>query len=223
MEMISAPQNILSSRRVQPFVLASPFIVVGMGQLAARLIGPRIGVWSFVPLNLGYWFTAIVLAVLFGGRPALSGWLQSARGRWWWPILGLLVSTAPAIPMLLNAWQFFLLPEVWIPTIIFILVNPVAEEFYWRGLLIDAGRAAGWKPWVIVFYSSLLFMLNHQWMSVMVAGSRNPMAMIFQFVFGAVMSLIYIKTGSLRWALVCHFLINLLTPTVAVFLNLYVP
>lgn len=204
-------------------VLLSPLIVVGFGQLAARLIGPRIGVWSFVPLNLGYWLTVILVAFLFGGKSAISRWFQPPHGRWWWPALGLLVSTAPAIPMLISAWQFFLLPQVWIPTIFFILINPFAEEIFWRGLLIDAGRAAGWRAWIVVVYSSLLFMLNHLWMSVMVAGSRNPMASIFQFVFGVVMSLVYIKTGSLRWALLCHFVINLATPTVAVFLNLYVP
>jgi membrane protease YdiL (CAAX protease family) len=61
------------------------------------------------------------------------------------------------------------------------------------------------------------------WISVTAIGARNPMASVFQFVFAVVMSITYLKTQSLRWPLVAHFLANLLTPTVAVFLNLYIP
>ncbi len=223
MRDLSIPISSRSTRTALIFALISPLAVVGLGQLAARLIGPRIGVWSFVPLNLGYWATALMLVVLFGGKEALPRWIEPPQGRWWWPTLGLLVSTGPAIPMLIGAWQLFALPEVWIPTIVFVLINPLAEEFYWRGLVIDSGRAFGMRPWVIAIFSSLFFTLNHLWISVMSTSARNPMASIFQFVFGMVMSLVYIKTGSLRWTLLCHFLINLLTPTIAVFLNMYVP
>ena len=74
----------------------------------------------------------------------------------------------------------------------------------------------------MVLYSSTLFMINHMWISIMVIGARNPVASVFQFVFGVLMSITYLKTKSLRWPLVAHFPANLLTPTVAVFLNLYI-
>jgi membrane protease YdiL (CAAX protease family) len=223
MEEVSARKVALPTKRALTIVMVYPLAVVGMGQLAARLIGPRVGDWSYIPLNIGYWATVIALVLLFGGKKAINSWLSPAQGKWWWLLLALSVSTLPALPMLIDGWHFLLLPQIWIPTIFFVLLNPLAEEFYWRGLLIDTGRAAGWKGWMIVLYSSLIFTLNHMWIGVNAEGARNPMASIFQFVFGGVMSLVYLKTGSLRWPLIGHFLINLLTPTVAVFLNLYVP
>jgi membrane protease YdiL (CAAX protease family) len=105
--------------------------------------------------------------------------------------------------------------------IFFVLINPCLEEGCWRGLLLDA--ASGWTKWLAILYSSVLFMLNHLWMAVLVTGARNPAASAYQFMFGVLMSLVYLKTQRLRWPVAAHFLVNLLTPTVAVFLNLYVP
>ncbi|MFC4663744.1 MULTISPECIES: CPBP family glutamic-type intramembrane protease [Oceanobacillus] len=42
-------------------------------------------------------------------------------------------------------------------------------------------------------------------------------------LLGIVWSIIYFKTGSLRWAIFSHFLVNLGIMTVPVFLNVYVP
>jgi membrane protease YdiL (CAAX protease family) len=120
-----------------------------------------------------------------------------------------------------DTWRLFLQVEVWLPTLFFVVINPCLEEGYWRGVLLDTGSDK--NKWPVVSYSSTLFMINHMWISIMVIGARNPMASVFQFVFGVLMSITYLKTRSLRWPLVAHFLTNLLTPTVAVFLNLYVP
>jgi len=120
-----------------------------------------------------------------------------------------------------DTWRLFLPVQVWLPTLLFVVINPCAEEGYWRGLLLDAVENK--NKWLGVLYSSTLFMINHMWISVMVIGARNSIASVFQFVFGVLMSITYLKTQSLRWPLVAHFLVNLLTPTVAVFLNLYIP
>jgi membrane protease YdiL (CAAX protease family) len=57
----------------------------------------------------------------------------------------------------------------------------------------------------------------------MVIGAQNPVACLFQLAFGLLMCLAYFPTQSLRWPIAAHFLVNPLTPTVAIFLSLYVP
>ena len=206
----------------QRLVLFSPLLVVILGQLAARTAGPIIGVWSWLPLNIGYWTTLTLLITWGGGRQAILNWFRRPQGNWLWPLLAISIAVLPTAPMLFpDTWRLFLQVEIWLPTLLFVLVNPCVEEGYWRGLLLDA--AGDRSKWLVILYSSTLFMINHMWISVMVIGARNPMASVFQFVFGIVMSTTYLKTRSLQWPLVAHFLVNLLTPTVAVFLNLYVP
>lgn len=203
-------------------ILLSPIMVILLGQLTARTLGPAIGIWSWVPLNIGYWIAIILLIRWGGGRQAILRWLRPSEGHWLWPVLAIIIAVVPPVPMLFpDTWRLFLRLQVFLPTVFFVIINPCAEEGYWRGLLLDA--VGDKNKWLGVLYSSMLFMINHMWISVMVIGARNPMASIFQFVFGVVMSITYLKTQSLRWPLVAHLLANLLTPTVAVFLNLYIP
>ena len=221
-ESIQRRFSIHSNSWRQSLVLFSPIMVIFLGQLAARTLGPAIGIWSWIPLNIGYWTAIILLIAWGGGRPAIRRWLRPSRGHWLWPVLAILVAVVPTVPMLFpDTWQLFLQLRVWLPTLLFVVINPGAEEAYWRGLLLDAVENK--NKWLGVLYSSTLFMINHMWISVMVIGARNPMASVFQFVFGVLMAITYLKTQSLRWPLVAHFIVNLLTPTVAVFLNLYIP
>ena len=214
--------SIHSNDMRRKLILLSPFVVILLGQLAARTLGPIIGIWSWVPLNIGYWTTIILLIKWGGGHQATLKWLRPSEGHWLWPVLAIVIAVAPTVPMLFpDTWQLFLQLRIWLPTLLFVVINPCAEEGYWRGLLLDAVENK--NKWVGVLYSSTLFMINHMWISVMVIGGRNPIASIFQFVFGVLMSITYLKTQSLRLPLVAHFLVNLLTPTVAVFLNLYIP
>ena len=211
-----------SSSKRQKLILLSPIAVILLGQLAARTLGSIIGIWSWVPLNVGYWSIIILFVAWGGGRDAITRWLRPPHRGWHWPLLAISIAVIPTVPMLFpDTWRLFLQVKIWLPTIFFVLINPFAEEVYWRGLLLDYTKIK--SKWLAVIYSSALFMINHMWISVMVIGARNPMAPIFQFVFGVLMSITYLKTQSLQWPLVAHFLANLFTPTVAVFLNLYIP
>jgi uncharacterized protein len=221
-ESIHRRFSIHSKASRQSLVLLSPFVVILLGQLAVRILGPAIGVWSWVPLNIGYWTMIALLIRWGGGRQAILRWLCPSQGNWLWPLLAISIAIVPTAPMLFpDTWRLFLKVEIWLPTLFFVVINPSFEEGYWRGLLLDA--VSDMNKWLVVLYSSTLFMINHMWISVMVIGARNPMASLFQFVFGVLMSITYLKTRSLRWPLVSHFLANLFTPTVAVFLNLYIP
>jgi membrane protease YdiL (CAAX protease family) len=206
----------------QLLILLSPILVILLGQLAARTLVPIIGIWSWVPLNLGYWSFVILLIAWGGGREAVIKWLQPSQGKWLWSLLAICIAVLPTLPMQFpDTWHLLLKVKIWLPTLFFVLINPCAEECYWRGLLLDNTIIKTRR--LAVIYSSILSMINHMWISITAIGARNPMASVFQFVFAVIMSITYLKTQSLRWPLVAHFLANLLTPTVAVFLNLYIP
>lgn len=203
-------------------ILASPIVIILLGQIAARTVWPSMGIWGWLPVTIGYWIVLFVLVIWLGGQQAVAAWLGPSKSKWYWSILALAIGILPPLPMLLpDAWQLFLKPGVWLPTLLFVAVNPWAEELYWRGLLLSTSTRG--RKWPVVLYSSVLFMVNHLWISAVAIGARTPAASAFQLVFGLLMCMIYLRTGSLRWPLVAHFLVNLLTPTVAVFLNLYVP
>lgn len=218
-----APRIPTADARRRRLVLLSPVLLALAMHLAARVVGPWLGEWSWLPLTVGYWTAAGLLIAWGGGREAVRRWLQPARGSWIWLILPLLLAVGASVPMLGPAFRFYPEPRVWILTVFFVMINPGAEEGYWRGLLLDAARGSGWKVWAAVIYSSLFFTINHAWMAVMTVGARNPVASAFQFVFGALCAIVYLKTRSLRWPLLAHFIVNLLTPTVAVLFNLYIP
>src|SRR5512138_1422625 len=93
----------------QSLVLLSPLMVILLGQLAARTLGPIIGIWSWVPLNIGYWTTIILLIKWGGGRQAILKWLRSSEGHWLWSVLAIVIAVVPTVPMLFpDTWQLFL-------------------------------------------------------------------------------------------------------------------
>jgi hypothetical protein len=47
--------------------------------------------------------------------------------------------------------------------------------------------------------------------------------LFISFFFALLMAVRYLKTGSLRWPVFTHFLVNLLAPTIVIFLNLFIP
>ena len=167
----------------QGLILLSPFAVILLGQLAARTLGPALGVWSWLPLTTGYWIILAVIIIWGGCQSAIKRWRQTSRGIWLWPLLAISIAVMPTLPMQFpNTWRFLLQTRIWLPTLVFVVINPRAEEGYWRGLLLDA--MANKNKWLATFFSSILFTINHMWISVMVIGARDPMASIYQFVFG---------------------------------------
>src|SRR6266516_7659768 len=132
------------------------------------------------------------------------------------------VLVLPTIPMFLSSWQLLKPVYVWFPWLIFGLVNPVLEEWYWRGSLLDATRT--WSSWITIPGTSVLFSLDHLWSKgVTSVAERNPVFLIYAFVFGLVFGIVYKKTRSLRWPVVAHALADLLGLSVPVFLKLWVP
>lgn len=199
----------------------SPVLVVAISAITIRIAAMFLGVWAWLPWILVYWVTIGGLALWGGGRASVGRWMKPAGGHWLWSALAVVLGLS-GITMFISSWQLITPLFIFIPWLILGLVNPVLEEWYWRGLMLDMTQT--WPTWIRILYSSALFSLNHVLgIAVTSIGSRSPIFLINTFVLGVLFSIIYLKTKSLRWLILGHALADLLGLSIAVFLNLWVP
>lgn len=205
----------------QHLILLSPLAVIATGNIIARLTGSVLGVWSWIPLTLALWGMFALLITWGGGRESIRRWSRPPQGAWGWSILAIVVGLIP-LPLFLLNWKLF--DSVWLGLawLIFALINAPLEEGYWRGLLLD--RTIGWPGWLSILYSSFFFAINHPLtFGVQSIANRHPVTLISTFVMGLVWAIVYRKTGSLRWVVIAHILVDLFNLSILAFLNLYVP
>ncbi len=202
------------------FALLSPFLIIAVGHVLARVFFRLFGVWAWVPLQLVYW-VALALAVYIADGFAIlaEAYKRSSGWRWW--LLGTATGAIP-LPILLlhlNLLRMTSLAACWL---LIALVNPVLEESFWRGLLGEA--TAAW-PWSLAcLYSAALFTLAHPLLwGVFSIGNRSRQVYVSLMVMGFAWSFMYRRTRSLRVSTLSHMLVDLGNMTVWVFLNLYVP
>ena len=202
-------------------VILSPFGLVVTCHLVERAAGHALGVWAWVPTMMVFWATIAALILWGAGRHALGCWLQAPQGGWVWSVLAVAVGLLSLREFLAerHVLESATVFSLWLA---FGLLNPWFEESYWRGLLIDA--TAGWVGGLGVVYSTLLFALSHPliW-GVNSIALRHPAALVGLALVGAVWSVAYRRTGSLRYAIAGHALANLLGLSVPTLLNLHVP
>ena len=168
-----------------------------------------------------FWGTIGGLVAWAAGRDAIRRWLRAPQGGWAWSVVAVAVGLLSLGEFLAN-WHVLESAMVFVLWLGFGLVNPWFEETYWRGLLIDA--TADWVAGLGVVYSTLLFALSHPliW-GVHSVSLRHPAALVGLGVVGAVWSMAYRRTKSLRFAIAGHTAANLLGLSVPVLLNLHVP
>lgn len=202
-------------------LILSPLLVIAVGHVAARIAARFVGAWAWVPAVLVYWGLLGALIVWGRGPDAVRRWLGPARGSRGWTVLALVVGLIP-LPILLQNLDLLADPVVFVCWLLFALINPWFEEFYWRGVLLDA--TADWPAWVSGAYSVVLFVAFHPLVvGVFSIANRNWMTVIGVALMGAAWTAAYRKTGTLRWAVASHVLVDLGNLAVPVFLNLYIP
>ena len=216
---VTAQENKASSIRPQ-VVLLSPILVVLVCQLAGRLFAPVFGNGSVYPWLLVYWAVTGILIYWGAGPAAIRRWAGKPRGSWLWSALALIF-----IPV---TWSIFrdgghVLQRgwLWLPWLLFAPINALFEEGYWRGLLLDAGRR--WPGWAVLLYTSLFFALNHLSLGAFAVFYRGWFPLISPIAAGVLYGLVYWKTGSLRWIVVSHTLVNWFSLGILVLMNAYVP
>ena len=214
-------------RRYIPFAMAltartvvrlSPFLIIAVNLALAYLFGAWIGKWAFVPMILVGWALWLFFILRYGGMNGIRQWLQRPVPKKRWVVLCFLVGLLP-LPLFLGYYDTLTEWHVWLPWIALALVNPWIEEFYWRGLLLDYTRE--WSHWASILYASGLFAANHLAFGVNSVISEGPEPIVATFIMGIVWSFTYYKTKSLRWAIFSHFLVDLLSLSAPVFLDLF--
>ncbi len=122
---------------------------------------------------------------------------------------------------LLN-WQLLSPMTVFLPWLVFALINPWLQERYWRSILLDA--TAHWPTWLGILYTSVIFAVSNPLMwGVQSLANRTLEVFISALVMSLVWSIVYHKTHSLHRVIFSHFLVDLFNLFVTVFLNLYFP
>ena len=204
------------------FVLLSPFLVIGLGHLTAQIAGIWIGAWAWLPLTGVFW-TTLALLIIYGSggaRAAISHWFSKPHGSWAWLLLAVVVGFIPFVVFLMH-WRLLAPIWIWLPWLLFAFINPWLEEGYWRGLLLDA--SADWKPWASVLYTSAVYAASHPLMwGVNSFGNREWVTLASTFVMGICWAITYRRTGSLRYPVFSHVLVDLFNLSIAIFLNLNV-
>ena len=211
----------ISSQSRQRLVLLSPLVIIGVGHLTARLAGGVVGIWAWLPMIVVVWGMFGFMIAWGGGGEAVRRWLQVPQGGWGWTVLAIVVGLIPAGVFILGCKLF---PSAWIVLawLLFALINPLLEEGYWRGLLLD--NTTNWPGWLGLLYSSFFFAINHPLtVGVYSIANRHPAVFISTFIMGVAWAVVYRKTHSLRWTILAHMLADLLNLSILAFLNIVVP
>ena len=196
----------MNKQTSKPIFILSPFLVLLITQASALLFGRYLGPRVYIPIIVFYWVVLSFILYKYGCNHIRS-WFKKPQGHWIWIIIAVLVGFS-SLPLFLQHYKVLFDSSILIPTVIFVLINPWLEEFYWRGMLLDV--TAKWPAWVSVLYSTILFTLFHSAFAWHSPAARNVPFYLAVLFLGLIMALIYKNTKSVWLAILSHMMINLL-------------
>jgi hypothetical protein len=200
-------------------------VVIALGHATARLaaaaLGPDLQIWAWIPVTLVQW-TCFALFVVHGaGRDGVDRWLRTPGGGARSAAIALAVGLIP-LPILLLNFRLLDSAPLILMWLAFAAINPFFEEGYWRGLLLD--RTSRWPTWLSIPLSSALFAANHPLSyGVISIANAHPATLVSTFIMGVGWSVVYRRSGSLRWPIAAHAVTDLCNLAVLTFMNLYAP
>lgn len=111
-------------------------------------------------------------------------------------LLGFDLTDSSNIPQL---ELYFSIPSI----LILIIIQPIAEEIFFRGFLLDKFKNLFGKN-IAIFFSSLLFGLAH-------LSYGNIYPAILTFIIGLLLAVLVVKTKNLYSSIIAHILFNLIS------------
>ncbi len=204
-------------KRIKGYV--SPLERIIICSVAAVLLYKVMGRWVFIPVFILYWGISFLITIKFAGISGIKNWLQKPNGKMGWLILSVFVGFIPFQIFLINL-QIITVPLILL-SIPFVLLNPFFEELYWRGFVLDFT----FKSKVLSsFYSSILFIISHLFIwGVFSYGNRNYFLIGSLAIMSTVWCIVRMKTKSLWWCIISHFLVDVFNLMVFVMLNKVIP
>ncbi len=199
-------------------IILLSFLIIAIGFITAVIANHIIGEWAFIPLAIVYW-VSIFIAVKPTKKKLTEIFRCSSEKKFKYilvafiPVLFCIVSFVWGIQYISG----IVLIVLWI---LFAVVNPVAEELFWRAYLIDN---LSWKPAIKILFSSALFLLSHMMWGVFSVTIRSYIMIMPLLIMGITWGYVYYKTKSLKWCIIAHFFVDIMNLSVWVFLNIYIP
>lgn len=199
--------------------LAAPPVIIFLGFLTAFGANALIGAWAFIPLALVYWLS--IIFVVKPDKKTFSDLFKKPSGSFIWRLLPYFPALFTIVAFVWGLMVIKITPLLTMLSIIFIIINPVMEEMFWRGWLLKHLPLG--KPLNII-YSTLLFTLSNYLMwGVFSVTIRSRMMLVPLLIMGTVWSVSYLKSESLRHCIISHALVDTFNLSIWVFLNLYIP
>ena len=203
-------------------VKASPLFVVVIGSVTARVSAALLGEWAWIGTVPVYWVVMAAIILRSTGRQRASEWYGPSRGSRAWVVVAAIVAFS-SFPLLLvpNAGLLLRLPLLAVIWVGFAVVNGTVEEAFWRGFLLT--EITSWPRWLVATYSGALFVVIHFVMLGAFAPALfNLPFLVILVVLTAILTLLFVRTGSLRLGTAAHILNDLGNLNIFVFMGLTV-
>ncbi|MCA0251422.1 MAG: CPBP family intramembrane metalloprotease [Actinobacteria bacterium] len=166
-------------------------------ELPMGMVASHLGLAVLLPTAL-----ALVLVV----HHVHPRWLHSVRPgfRWRYALAALLIATVVLNAVMFLgaagwAWELRPQPDFGWFLLVILLTSPLqaaAEEYFFRGYLLQALQSALRAPWLGVVASALIFALLH--------GTQNLPLFLDRFGFGLLAGFLVARTGGLEAAIAAH-------------------
>ncbi|GAA2102793.1 hypothetical protein GCM10009841_19510 [Microlunatus panaciterrae] len=193
-----------ADRAFAPYATAALNFELPVGMLATNL-----GIATLIPIS---W---LLMALVHQVKPR---WLSSVgpRLRWRYLLLSLAVATVALNAVLLLStlagppMHLGPQPGFWGFLVVIILTSPLqaaAEEYFFRGYLMQAFGSLVANPWFGVVMSSVVFALLH--------GAQNLPLFADRLAFGLLAAVLVLKTGGLEAGIAAHVINNVFAFTIA--------
>ena len=201
--------------------VAAPLVIILVGFLTAFTTNELIGEWAFIPLSIVYWLS--ILFVVQPNKARFFKMFRKSKGNIFWRIIAYIPAMFTIVAFVWGLLSITTVtPLLVVLSLVFIVINPVMEEMFWRGWLLKK------LPWqsstTKVVYSTVFFTLSHYCMwGVFSVTMRSTMMLVPLLIMGTVWSVSFLKSGSLRHNIIAHALVDILNLSVWVLLNLYIP
>lgn len=202
------------SESAQRLLLLSPIVLLavmyGVFRATTAALGTQRG---FVAAFLVYWaIWGVAVPLWFLGRDGFVDLFRPARR----PGTPATLVTLLALALPVAVGFLFVFPSLYYSTdrlllvfAVYAIINGMLEEVYWRGLFVRAFPRDGLCGFL---YPAAAFGAWHL-VVLSMSGLWPPLAPQYAFLFAAALGLLYAwvvaVTGSIRWAVASHVLLNL--------------